>query len=231
MNDSTGLLNRLIRPATAGALGAIIIAWAITTGGAPPADQYAKARKVAQSDTPMMQMPGSLAPEPQPCPSDTILPNTRQWFLPAARPGYEPPSAKVPRIEAIHMRPTTLAGEYAMEAHGAQPYPELPPMSPLVWAPSTDSSELSVPVPLSGLDGGDAKLSSDPTSGQSRLAVLVGRPLLRRAPAPFLRLTIPDPFGLIDAVKFKIGAMPPDNGPPDLPQTPPDPTMPPSPKK
>ena len=231
MNDSTGLLNRLIRPAAALTLGGVIIAWTIIAGGASPADRHAKARKVAKGDTGVMPMPGPLASEPQLYPSDAILPNTRQWFLPAARPGYEPPNVKPPRLEVIHMRPTTLAGEYAMEARGAQPYPELPPMSPLAWAPSTDPSELSVPVPLSGRDGGGAKLSNDPTSAQSRLAVLTGRPVLRQAPAPFLRLTIPDPFGLIDAVKLKIRAMPPDNDPPDLPQTPPDPTMPASPKK
>jgi len=231
MNNSTGPLNRLICPAAACALAGVIAAWAIAAGGAPSADRYAKARKIAKGDTGMMQMPGPLASEPQPCPSDTILHNTQQWFLPTARPGYEPPSAKAPGLKAIHVRPTTLAGERAMETHGVQPYPDLPPTSPLAWARSPDPSELSVPVPLSGLDGDSAKLSSDPTSGQSRLAVLAGRPLLRRAPAPFLRLTIPDPFGLIEAVKLEIEAMPPDNDPPDLPQTPPDPTMPASPKK
>ena len=226
MNNSTGLLNRLIRTAAACALAGIIAVWAITARGAPSSDRYTKARKVAKGDTPMMRMPGVLASEPQPWPSDTVLPNTRHWFLPTARPGLEPSNAKVPTLETIHVRPTILADEYATETYGVQPYPDLPPTSPLAWASSHNPSELSVPVTLSGPDGDIAKLSNDPTSGQSRLAVLDGRPLLRQAPAAFLRLTIPDPFALIEAVKFEIEAMPPDNDPPALPPTPPDPTMP-----
>jgi hypothetical protein len=230
MNNSTRLLNRLIRPAAACALAGIVAAWALTARGAPSEDRHAKAKRLAKGDTPMMQISGPLASEPQPWPADTVLPKTQQWFLPPARAGHEPPNAKTPRLLAIHVRPTTLAGEYAMETHGVQPYPDLPPMSPLAWVPFPDPSELSVPVTWSGPDGDSAKLSSDPTSGQSRLAVLAGRPLLRGAPAAFLRLAIPDPFGRIDAVKLDIEAMPPDNDPPALPQTPPDPTMPPSPK-
>ena len=226
MNDPTGLLNRLIRPTVACALAGIIAAWALTAGGAPSGDQYAKARKVAKGDARMMQIPSSLASEPQPCPSDTVLPNTQHWFLPTARPGYESPSAKAPRLEALHIRPIILAAERAMDTYGVQRYPDLPPMSPLAWAPFPDPSELSVPVTLSGPDGDGAKLSNDPTSGQSRLAVLAGRPPLRQAPAAFLRLVIPDPFALIEPVKIDIDAMPPDNDPPTLPKTPPDPTMP-----
>ena len=231
MNNSTGLLNRLIRPAAACALAGVITAWAITAGGAPSTDRYAKARKLAKGDTRMMQIPGALAPEPQPWPSDTVLPNTRHWFLPTARPGHEPSNAKAPTLKAIHIRPTILATEYATDTHGIQPYPDLPPMSPLAWVFFPDPSELSVPVTLSGPDADGPKLSNDPTSGQSRLAVLAGRPLLRQGPAAFLRLVIPDPFELIDAVKLDIKAMPPDNDPPTSPQTPPDPTMPASPKK
>ena len=231
MNDSTGFLNRFIRPAAACALAAVIIARAISAGGAPPADRFAKARKIAKGDTRMMQIPATLAPKPQPRPADTIVPNTPNWFLPAARPGHEAPGAKAPRLLGLHIRPTILASEYAMETYGVQRYPDLPPQSPLAWIPFPDPSELSVPVVLSGPDASSAKLSNDPTSGQSRLAVLNGRPLLRQTHAAFLRLTIPDPFALIDAVKLEIEAMPPDNDPPAVPLTPPDPTMPITPRK
>ncbi|MDP6543893.1 MAG: hypothetical protein QGH60_07860 [Phycisphaerae bacterium] len=225
MNKATGLLNRLIRPAAMCALAGIITALTITAGG-QPADRYAQARKVAKGDTPVMQMPGTLASEPQPWPADTVVPNKQNWSLPTARPGHESPSTKAPRLEAIYVRPTILATEYATETYGVQPYPELPPMSPLAWVSFPNSSELSVPATLSGPDGDGAKLSSDPTSRQSRSAVLTGRPLLRDAPAAFRRLTIPEPFALIEAVKFESQAMPPDSDPPTSPKTPPDPTMP-----
>ena len=231
MNNPTGLLNRFIRPAAACALAAVIIARAITAGGAPPTDRYAAARKIAKGDTPMMQIPATLAPKPQPWPSDTIVPNPPHWFLPAARPGHEAPNAKAPRLLGIHIRPTILALEYAMETHGFQRYPDLPPTSPLAWASFPDPSELSVPATLSGPDAGSAKLSSDPTSGQSRIAALDRRPLLRETHAAFLRLTIPNPFALIDAVKLEIEAMPPDDDLPTVPETPPDPTMPITPRK
>jgi len=226
MNNPTGLLNRLIRPAAAWTLAAIVAAWALTAGGAPPADQYAKARKVAKGDTPVMQMPGSLAPEAQPWLSDTILPNAQHWFLPTARPGHEAPNAKAHRLKALNIRPTILAAEYAVETHGVQPFPDLPPTSPLAWTDFPDPSELSVPITLSDPDAGGAKFSNDPTSGQSRLAVLAVHAPLRQAPAAFLRLVIPDPFALIEAVKFKPQAMPPDDDPPSLPKTPADLTMP-----
>lgn len=226
MNNPTGLLNRLIRPAAAWALPGVIAAWALAAGGVPPGDQFAKARKVARGDTPVMQMPGSLASEPQPWRSDTVLPNSQHWFLPTARPGHESPNAKAPKLKALNIRPTTLAAEYAMETHGVQPFPDLPPTSPLAWADFPDPSELSVPITLSDPDAGGAKLSNDPTSGQSRLTVLAVHPPLRQAPAAFLRLVIPDPFALVEAVRLGPQAMPPDNDPPSLPETPPDPTMP-----
>jgi len=226
MNNPTRPLNRLIRPAAACALAGIIAAWALTAGGAPSDDQYAKARKVAKGDARMMQMPGSLASEPQPWLPDTVFPNSRHWFLPTARPGHESPGEKAPKLEAIHIRPTILAAERAIETYGVQPYPDLPPSSPLAWVSFPDPSELSVPITLSGPDGDGAKLSSDPTSSQSRVAVLTGRPPLRQAPAAFRRLVIPDPFALIEPVKFELQSMPPDNDPPTLPKTPPDPTMP-----
>ena len=226
MNNPTGLPNRLIRPTAEWALAGVIAALALTAGGVPSKDPFAKARKVAKGDTPVMQMPGSLASEPQPWLPDTVFPNTQHWFLPTARPGHEAPNAKAPRLKALNIPPTILAAEYAVETHGIQPFPDLPPTSPLAWADFPDPSELSVPIILSGPDAGGAKLSNDPTSGQSHLAVLAVHPPLRQAPAAFLRLVIPEPFALIEAVKFELQTMPPDNDPPSLPKTPPDPTMP-----
>ena len=226
MNNSSRLLNRFIRPAAARVLVGIVAIWAITAGGAPPEDRYALARKVAKGDIKARQISGSLATEPQPCDSDTITPNRPHWFLPPARPGCETPTAKAPTLAIIHVRPTILAVEYAAETHRDQQYPNLPPKTPLAWESFPVPSELSVPTASSGPDGARARLSSDPTSRQSRVAVLAGRPLLRSEPTPFLRLNIPDPFGVIDAIKLEIDAMPPDNDPAPLPQTPPDPTMP-----
>ena len=231
MNNSIRLLNRLIRPAAACALVGVVAAWAFTAGAAPEEDRYALARRVAKGDTRVMQISESLATKPQPEASDTITPSAPLWFLPPARPGHETPAAKARTLQTIHVRPTILAVEHAMETYRTRQYPDLPPMTPLAWESFPDPSELSVPVPLSGLDGAEAKLSCDPTSKQSRIAVLAGRPLLRAAPAAFLRLNIPDPFGVIDAVKLDIQTMPPDNDPTASPQTPPDPTMPITPRR
>jgi hypothetical protein len=228
MNRPARLLNRLISPAAAWiALGGLVVACTLTAPTASSAeDRYALARRVAKGDTPMEQISGPLATKPQPAGCDTIITNTPHWFLPPARPGHETPAAKSPALGIINMRSTILAAEHAIEAYGAQPYPDLPPMTPLAWESFPDPSELSIPATFSGPDGQGAKLSNDPTSRQSRLAVLSGGALLRNAPAEFMRLTIPDPFGVIDAVKLDIQIMPPDTEPPPSPKTPPDPTMP-----
>ena len=232
MNNSIRLLNRLIRPAAACALAGVIATWALTAGGAPkPADPHAMARKLLKGETRVMQISGSIASKPQSSKSDTITPNTPHWLLPPARPGHEQHLAKAPRLAIIHVRPTILAVEHAAETHHTQPYPDLSPTTPLAWEPFPDPSELSVPTAWSGPDDARATLSTDPTARQSRFAVLTGRPLLRTAPAAFLRLNIPDPFGVTDAIELEIQAMPPDNDPAPLPQTPPDPTMPITPKK
>ncbi|MDP6634733.1 MAG: hypothetical protein QGG42_07540 [Phycisphaerae bacterium] len=230
MNNSTRLATRLIRPAVACVLTGIVAAWALSAGGAQPKDRYAAARKVYRGDTRMKQIPQSLATKPQPRTVDTIVPNTKHWPLPPAVPGHEAPVAKTRKLRTIHVRSTILA-ERPMETYRTGEYPDLQPAEPLAWVPFPEPSELSTPAVLSGPDEARAKLSNDPTAVQSRLAVLAGHAILRQTPARFLRLNIPDPFGVIDAIRLDVKSMPPDNDPIATPKTPPDPTMPITPRR
>ncbi|MDP7288157.1 MAG: hypothetical protein QGH94_09210, partial [Phycisphaerae bacterium] len=205
MNNSKRLGARLIHPTAACTLTAVIAviaAWTLTAPGAPPEDRYALARKSYRGVVPITPIPKSLADKPEPRGADTITPNTPHWNLPPARPGAEPPSSDKSRLLAIHSRREVLAPEHPVETYADQPYPQLHPTTALAWSPFPKSSELSVPPVLSGPDG---LISSDPTAVQSHQAVLAGRAILRQTPVRFLRLNIPDPFGLVDAVKMAPG--------------------------
>jgi hypothetical protein len=67
--------------------------------------------------------------------------------------------------------------------------------------------------------------TSDPVLDLSRQAALAARPPLRESPAPFLRLTIPDPFESVAAVRLR--EPPPDDDPPaSAVELPPGPVLP-----
>ncbi|MBT3200372.1 MAG: hypothetical protein HN350_10695 [Phycisphaerales bacterium] len=215
----------MTRPAVACVLLGLLAAWTLTALGAED-ERYALARKVYKGNAPIAKISGPLATVPNKETASTITPNTPIWFLPAARPGPETPVAKTGRLKTVHVRPTILAREYAFGDYQDQLYPELRPETPLAQEHSPDSSELSVPPVLAGPVRQDANRSSDPTSVQSRLAVLLGRPILRQTPAAFLRLDIPTPFGLTDAIKLPPAEMPTDNDPPTTPKKPTEPTLP-----
>jgi len=225
MKHHTRLMNRIVRPAAACALVALA-AYTLTASGAAVKDRYELAREIANGDAGTPALSGSLVHKPNPNASDTIVPNTPHWSLPPARAGHESPLAKTPRLVKIPVRPTILAPEQPLDTAGETPYPSIQPETPLAWDPFPRPSELSVPAVLSGPDGQRAKLSSNPTAIQSRQAVLVKGALLRDQPAGFLRLRIPDPFGVVDEIRLDLRTMPADDDPPSSPVTPPDPTMP-----
>ena len=224
MKKLTRLVNKLIPPAAACAAVAVLATWALN---APAADSdqrralAAKSFKGAEPTTP--QIPKPMAEKPHPAKSSTITPNTPQWNLPLARPGAEKPAGSAPRLSAIRMRATSIGSEGLAGTYATDPYPRLLATTPLARSAEPASNELSVPAVMSGPD---AAMSNDPTAIQSRNSVLAGRPILRTAPAEFRRLNIPDPFGLVEAIRLSAAGMPADNEPPTTPPTPADPTMP-----
>jgi hypothetical protein len=224
MKKLTRLVNMLIPPAAACAAIAVLATWTLNAPAADPEDRQSLAGKSyrgAEPTTP--QIPKAMADNPHPAKSTTITPNTPQWNLPLARPGAEKPAGDAPRLTAIRMRATSIGSEGLAGTYATGPYPRLGATTPLAWSAEPASNELSVPATMSGPD---AAMSNDPTAIQSRNAVLIGRPILRTAPAEFRRLNIPDPFGLVEPIKLGASGMPADTDPPTTPPTPADPTMP-----
>jgi len=228
MNKPARLLAKLVRLAAPCAAMAMLALWTLNAPGAAPEDRNALARKSFRGDAATAPIPKPLAAKPLVRESDTITPNTPIWNLPVARPGHDAPKKGTPRLAAMHGRATTVARERPAMAYAELIYPELQPTTALAWSPKPNSNELSVPGKMSGPD---RAMSGDPTAVQSHEAILVGRPILRQAPVEFLRLNIPQPFALVDPIRMSAEAMPADNDPPAMPQTPADPTMPVSPRR
>ena len=167
-------------------------------------------------------LPG--APQ-EPWRSDRLIPvPVRSWLPPAeVYRGSEllPSEAKRP----AGLRPT------ADEPPLAPPSSLLPvsrpplPAGPLARAASPDVAGLPADS-LTGSSPGEADPAGDATLDPSRQTVLATAAGLRQGPAPFLRLTIPDPFEAITAVQLR--RPPPDDDAPvaasDLPARAPLPT-------
>jgi hypothetical protein len=93
-------------------------------------------------------------------------------------------------------RPAPLAEGTPLVSYSGTPEPPQPPrlaVGELVRAPSPDVNR-PVPLPLLGQETPDRAPLDDPTAEASLAAALAAPLPQRTAPAPFLRLGVPDPF-------------------------------------
>ena len=96
---------------------------------------------------------------------------------------------------------------------------------PLVRPDAPDAADVAIPAARHRPDIDRPSATDDPTEDQSRQCALRAAPPFRMAPAPFLRLVIPDPFETRAALEFH--NPPPDADPPvSCPAVPPKPAPP-----
>jgi len=208
-NDSHPVLRSAARGIACCAVctaAALIITAAYRTSAAAP-----RTKAPAAADAGAV-LPDPLDPVPQPWPSDTLLPPSPTEYLPSVRIGEESRRGDAETRRPIRLRPVAVLPERARKSDASQPYPLLEPSSGPAGADSPDPEQLFMPPGLTRPDQGRPRLSTDPTRDQSRLAVLTAVPRLRQKPAPFARLTIPDPFALTEPIALH--TTPPDNDPP-----------------
>ena len=83
---------------------------------------------------------------------------------------------------------------------------------------------MRIGIDAMGADRAPADVLTDPTLGESRRSSLAVAPKLRQTAAPFVELTIPDPFEVVNAIRMR--NQPPDTDPPASPSAPPAPKLP-----
>ena len=164
--------------------------------------------------------PQPLAPAPQPWASATLLPVPRQDYLPAPRGAMVRRRGDAAVLKPPFLRRISEQADLAWDSDALRPRPVLRPSRPP--ARVAPKSVLD-PWASTGPDGARATADNDPTLDQSRRAALAGVPRLRHKTAPFLRVTIPDPFALAETIR--LGVPPDDDDPPA-----PPPDVPPAPK-
>jgi len=153
----------------------------------------------------------AFAPVPLPLFVTAPQPSPSSALVPAPRGTWRPPLADVLRLPRLlpseHDRPVRPrpVADLPLLGRGSPslPPPRLPPATPQARAASPDPNRLPLLPAGSRPNPNHADATSDPTLGQARQALLWTIGGLRRSPAPFLRLTIPDPFEAVTAVQFR----------------------------
>jgi hypothetical protein len=157
--------------------------------------------------------PRAFADAPQPPPTAIVPAPFRTW-LPAPVTGSQPrplpgDQARPRRAgPAVDVPPVADAGMLLPPPTRVR----LPAVLPMAVA-SPDPAHValdSVAVRATASDRAD--LSEDPTAHEARRSVTAATPPLRQTPAPFLKLSIPDPSPLAGAAELK--NPPPDEDPP-----------------
>ena len=97
-----------------------------------------------------------------------------------------------------------LAGGLAISCAGDQRLTGGQPADkgPRFRLPSADVNQ-PVPLPVLARPAPDRAPLDDPTADASWTAAVAAAPPVRTAPVPFLRLNLPDPFELRDAIRLR----------------------------
>jgi hypothetical protein len=114
-----------------------------------------------------------------------------------------PPS--IPKFETKPIRPTLVAGEHPLARDRLDlPNPASMKLAagPKVAWPSPDVNQ-PIPLPILARQVTDRASLDDPSGDASHAAALAKRVPDRTTPAPFLKLTIPDPFEHRNAVRLR----------------------------
>ena len=126
------------------------------------------------------------------------------------------------RLGPAIQRPETTLGPLPLEI-GPLPKARLA-VAPPLCSVRPEPADLASPARPARHDTGRATITTDPTVAPSRQAVATPRPVLRSSPAPFLRLSIPEPFEVIEAIGIRPDL--PDKDPPAYVADPPLPALP-----
>src|SRR5262245_51268840 len=114
-----------------------------------------------------------------------------------------PPS--IPKSTTKPIRPTLVAGEPPLARERLDlptPAPVKLAAGPKVTSPSPDVNQ-PIPLPILARQVMDRASLEDPSGDASQTAALAAKVPDRTTPAPFLRLTIPDPFEHRNAVRLR----------------------------
>ena len=163
--------------------------------------------------------PRPFVTAPQPHGGDTIAPARAPDYIPRARGADVRRRGEAATQRPLHMRPVRDLPPLAVESESLRPRPVFAPSAPAMRVARPDRDSAAAMWRRTGPDGGHATVSTDATLAQSARAALVGVPRLRQNPVPFLRLAIPDPFALVQAVA--LAPPPPDADLPAPPAPPP----------
>ncbi len=118
-------------------------------------------------------------------------------------PILHPPSLPLTKIKPI--RPTLVEGEPPLSRERFDllgPAPVKLAAGPKIAWPSADITQ-PIPLPILARQVTDRASRDDPSGDASLAAALATKVPDRTAPAPFLRLTIPDPFEHRNAVRLR----------------------------
>jgi hypothetical protein len=169
-------------------------AFAQDEGGRLAFERLAAGRAEAVSPVPFV-----MSPKPWRAAKLEQLPNLPMAPIDTPTTGHllAPANSRVVRIRPALDVPPLAMGDKA-------PLPLLPAFLPGPKARVETPNPLAVPPLITSGRPPEALLPFvDPTEEASRQAALVGIALLRNQPAPFLRLTIPDPFENLKAVRLR----------------------------
>ncbi len=127
----------------------------------------------------------------------------RSRLLPPTETPSGPRILPEERRSTAKRRPTLDVSLLTSETDPARPTVPFLPAGLLVSAPSPDPVVAPPLAPIARLIPDVPTVSSDPTGDGSRRAAMTILSVLRDQPAPFLRLTIPNPFENAQAVRVR----------------------------
>lgn len=182
------------------------LAGAITLAAGVPESVSARFGPVAS----MPPLP-PLAAAPQPAAAATIVKTPVKSALPLADVARQPRPVSGEAKVAMPVRSPADSPPLADIYMPQRSTPQLP-AGPLAWAPSQDPAGLPERLLAARPDSARARMSTDPTLDASLARLLTAAPQARKTPAPFVRLSIPDPFENLTPLELR--QPPPDTDPP-----------------
>jgi len=198
---------------------AIVAGLALAAGGALLPAEALKPEPPARADAleAALKAPPPFVPlaplaAPVPWPSSTIVPVPKGSWLPPAEIPAGPRLAAAADPPPLRSRRAADLPPLADVAGPPAPAARKLDVAPLVAAPAPDINVLPILPTRLGFQSERMAAFADPTRDQSREAAVAAEPPYRQSLAPFVKLTIPDPFQLQNEIRLR--QSPPDNEPP-----------------
>lgn len=144
----------------------------------------------------------SFTAVPWPWPSSMLYGEPGRWYLPSAVLERHGRPAEVATLPSLRLRPTADLPPLAALAGPPLAGPYLVPSGPLAYTPSPEVARLTAPWRPVEADPERATAAGDPALEAVRRRLLSAIPEQRQKPAPFLRLTVPNPLELPQEVRL-----------------------------